>query len=92
MAEGGGRERMNRVVCKGRRVPPGWVVLGECHNPACDGEGANGWVIRRPGRRELVCADSPVPDGYMRVRRARCDSCPGEGENAWLIERAPDEP
>jgi len=87
MAETGGRERMNRVVCKGRGVPRGWVVLGEYHNPACDGEGANSWIITRPGRRELVCADSPVPDGYRRVRQARCASCPGDGQNAWVIER-----
>ena len=68
-------------------MPEGWVVIGRCHNPACDGEGANALVIKRPGRRETVCGDSPIPEGYITTRPARLDGCPGELENAWVIER-----
>ncbi len=58
-------------------------MVGEHSSPACDGDGANAIVIKRPGRREVVTADSPVPDGYRRARPAECD-----GADGWLIERA----
>lgn len=79
--------RRHRLVCKGGEVPPGWVVLGEARSEACPGDGANAWIIARPGARRVVCLDSPVPEGYRRVRRTHGASCPGDGDNAWLIER-----
>lgn len=78
----------NRVICKGSRVPEGWVIVGECHNAACDGKDANAWIVKRAGGRVVVCAVSPLPEGYRRVRETRLESCPGEGDNAWVIERA----
>jgi hypothetical protein len=79
--------RRNRLICKQRAVPDGWVVVGHAHSPACPGAGLNAWVVKRPGRREVVAASSPLPDGYARVRPTRSTNCPGEGENAWVIER-----
>lgn len=77
----------NRLICAGRPIPEGWVVIARCHSPACSGEGDNALVIKRPGRREVVGDDSPVPPGWARVRRARCEGYPGDGDNGWLIER-----
>ncbi len=77
----------NRLICAGRTVPAGWVVVGLCHSPACPGSGDNALVVKRPGRREVVGADSPVPEGWARVRPARCEGYPGAGDNGWLIER-----
>jgi len=81
--------RRNRLICKDRPVPDGWVVVGHTHSPACPGADANAWVIKRPGKVEVVWESSPVPDGYARVRRSRTDHCPGDGDNAWVIERSP---
>ena len=81
--------RRNRLICKDRAVPEGWVVVGHSHSPACPGTGDNVWIIKRPGRREVVAASSPVPAGYSRVRPTRSQHCPGEGDNAWWIERSP---
>jgi len=79
--------RRNRLICKQRAVPEGWVVVGHAHSPACPSPGLNAWVVKRPGRREVVAAESPLPDGYRRVRPTRSTHCPGDGENAWVIER-----
>jgi hypothetical protein len=79
--------RRNRLICKGRSVPDGWVVIGQAHSPACPEGGDNAWIIKRPGRREVVAAASPVPAGYARVRPAHSAHCPGDGNNAWVIER-----
>ena len=79
--------RRNRLICKGRSVPEGWVVVGHAHSPACPGTGANVWIIKRPAAREVVAASSPVPAGYSRVRATRSRHCPGDGDNAWVIER-----
>lgn len=84
-----GRAHTHRVVCKSSKVPEGWVIVAECHSPACPGDDLNGWVIKRPGERELVCAVSPLPEGYRQVRGTRSESCPGTGENALVIERSP---
>jgi hypothetical protein len=83
----GDRASRHRVICVGRPVPEGWVIIGSYHNPACDGGGDNALIIKRPGRREVVCGDSPIPEGYAKTRPARLDSCPGEHDNAWVIER-----
>lgn len=82
-------QRRNRLICKERTVPKGWVVIGHAHSPACPGEGENTWIVKRPGKLEVVWEASPVPPGYARVRRTRCESCPGDGDNAWVIERVP---
>jgi len=80
------KARKNRVICRSRSIPEGWVVIGEHHSPACDGEGHNAWVIKRPGRREVVCADSPVPEGYNKVKET--EIAVGEAMvKGWLIER-----
>jgi len=79
------------VICRDREVPDGWVVVGVYHNDACPGEGDNGLIIKRPGRREVTWRESPVPSGYATVRATRSESCPGEWDNAWLIERQGDE-
>jgi uncharacterized protein YbdZ (MbtH family) len=84
---GNRRASRNRVVCTNRSVPVGWVVVGSYHNPACPAEGANAWIVKRPGRREVVCAGTPVPEGWRAVGEAHSDSCPGSGMNALLIER-----
>ena len=78
------KARRNRVICLGREVPEGWVVIGTHHSPACDGDGANALVIKLPGRREVVTDDSPIPAGYRRVKQSSLD---GESEQGWLIER-----
>ena len=44
------KARKNRVICRTAPVPEGWVVIGEHHSPACDGDAANAWIIKRPGR------------------------------------------
>ena len=75
---------MHRVICRGRPVPDGWVVVGTHFSPACDGDGDNALVVKQPGRREVVTADSPVPDGYRRVKPADLE---GEPDPGWLIER-----
>jgi hypothetical protein len=80
------KARRNRLICSGREVPEGWVVIGEHHSPACDGEGANALVIKRPGRREVVTADSPIPPGYRRVRETTVSGPSGDSPG-WLIER-----
>jgi len=80
------KARMNRVICRSAPVPDGWVVVGEHHSPACDGEGPNAWVIKRPGRREVVLAASPVPPGYRKVRQAEI-ATPAGAAAGWLIER-----
>jgi uncharacterized protein YbdZ (MbtH family) len=80
------KARKNRVICRSAEVPEGWVVVGEHHSPACEGDGANAWVIKQPGRREVVRAGTPVPAGYRKVR----DSEMRVGEavtRGWLIER-----
>jgi len=80
------KARKNRVICVSAVVPDGWVVIGEHHSPACDGEGPNARVIKRPGRREVVAADSPVPEGYRRVKETEITT--GETKaKGWLIER-----
>lgn len=81
------RASRHRVICKGARVPDGWVIVSECHTPACEGEGENGWVVKRPADRELVCAVSPVPEGFAVVRGTHAGGCPGDGDNAFVIER-----
>jgi len=78
------KARRNRLVCRGRPVPTGWVVVGRHHSPACDGDGANALVIKRPGRREVVTNDSPVPDGYTKVATTTVE---GEDRLGWIIER-----
>ena len=80
------KARKNRVICASATMPEGWVVIGEHHSPACEGEGANARVIKQPGRREVVTADSPVPEGYRRVKEAEITA--GEVKAmGWLIER-----
>jgi hypothetical protein len=79
------KARKNRVICASARVPEGWVVVGEHHSPACDGEGPNALVIKRPGGREVVTADSPVPEGYRRVQETEI-TVGGEKARGWLIE------
>lgn len=80
------KARKNRVICASTQVPDGWVIIGDHHSPACDGDGPNAWVIKRPGRREVVTADSPVPEGYRRVKEAEISA--GEIKaKGWLIER-----
>jgi hypothetical protein len=81
------RASRNRVVCRDREVPEGWVVVAVYHNPACPGDGDNALAIKRPGRRELVWAESPIPEGFMAIRTTRSQHCPGDGDNALLIER-----
>ncbi len=81
------KARKNRVICRDRAIPAGWVVIGEHHSPACDGEGPNAWVIKRPGRREVVWVDSPVPEGYCRVKETKMTVGDGKAMG-WLIERA----
>lgn len=81
------RASRNRVICSGRPVPRGWVIIGCYHNPACPGEAANAAIIKRPGRREVVCTVSPIPDGWRKLEQTRSEACPGEGNNAWVIER-----
>ncbi|MEE4272371.1 MAG: hypothetical protein V2I67_11885 [Thermoanaerobaculales bacterium] len=78
------KARRNRLICRKRPVPDGWVVVGRHHSPACDGDGGNALVIKRPGRREVVTADSPVPEGYTRVRQTAIE---GEDGPGWVIER-----
>ena len=80
------RGRRNRLICRGREVPEGWVVVGEHHSPACDGEGGNAWVIKRPGRREVVCLGSPIPEGYRKVRETTISGSTGDCAG-WVIER-----
>jgi len=77
------KARKNRLICCGNAVPDGWVVVGSHHSPACDGEGANAWVIKEPSRREVVVAESPVPEGYRQVKQVDLE---GETEPGWLIE------
>jgi hypothetical protein len=82
------KARTNRLICRSAPVPDGWVIVGEHHSPACDGDGANSWVVKLPGRREVVTAGSPVPDGYRRVRGAEIEGAAGEAKAmGWLIER-----
>lgn len=85
------KARKNRLICRSKTVPEGWVVVGEHHSPACDGDGANAWVIKLPGRREVVVEASPVPDGYRRVKEATIDTGQGRAPG-WLIEREQREP
>lgn len=80
------KARKNRLICRSASVPDGWVVVGEHHSPACDGDGPNAWVVKRPGRREVVWAGLPVPRGYRRVREAEIASGDGKAKG-WLIER-----
>ena len=80
------KARKNRLICRSRRVPEGWVIVGEHQSPACDGDGANAWVVKLPGRREVVVDESPIPDGYRKVKRAVLDTGNGKAEG-WLIER-----
>lgn len=80
------KARKNRLICRSKTVPEGWVVVGEHHSPACDGDGANAWVIKLPGRREVVMEDSPVPDSYRRVKETTIDTGQGKAPG-WLIER-----
>jgi hypothetical protein len=77
------KARKNRVICSSAPVPEGWVVVGAHHSPACDGDGANAWVVKLPGPREVVLADSPLPSGYRRVKETKL----GDGSPAWVIER-----
>jgi hypothetical protein len=76
------KARTNRLICRTAAIPDGWVVVGRHHSPACDGDGANALVIKRPGRREVVLDSSPVPDGYGRIRETEID-----GGAGWVIER-----
>jgi hypothetical protein len=82
------RASRNRVVCRSRDVPAGWVVVGVYHNPACDGEGDNALIIKKPGKTEVVWSSSPVPEGFERVRPSHSDHCPGDGDNAIVIQRS----
>ncbi len=75
---------MNRLICRGSAVPDGWVIVGSHHSPACDGGGANAWVVKRPGRREVVVEESPIPEGYRLVKQVDLD---GEELQGRLIER-----
>jgi hypothetical protein len=80
------KARKNRVICRTAPVPEGWVVIGEHHSPACDGDAANAWIIKRPGRREVVIAGSPIPEGYRKVKETAIDTGRGTA-GGWLIER-----
>lgn len=82
---GAARALRHRVVCKSARIPTGLVVVAECRNEACDGDGANAWVVKRPGRTEVVWSESPVPEGWTVVRATRSKALPGDGDNALLI-------
>ncbi len=84
---GAARALRHRVVCKGGRLPRGWVVVAECRNAACDGEGANAWVVKRPGSTEVIWAECPVPEGWTVARRTRSEALPGDGDNAITITR-----
>ena len=46
--------RLNRLICRGRPVPEGWVVVGTHSSPACDGDGANALVVTRA----TACTDT----------------------------------
>lgn len=78
------KARMNRLICCESAVPDGWVIVGSHHSPACDGDGANAWVVKRPGKREVVMEESPIPEGYRRMKQVDLD---GEEKQGWLIER-----
>jgi hypothetical protein len=80
------KARKNRVICRSGSVPEGWVIVGEHHSPACEGEGANAWVIKLPGRREVVVEESPIPTGYHKVKETTLDTGNGKA-TGWLIER-----
>jgi hypothetical protein len=69
-------------------VPDGWVVIEVCHNQACDGDGDNAVVIKRPGRREVVWLDCAIPEGYTETKRSHSARFPGSGDNARTIERS----
>lgn len=81
------KARKNRLVCRSAEIPDGWVIVGEHHSPACDGEGANAWVVKRAGRREIVVEDSPVPAGYERVKETLLEASGGKVKG-WVIERS----
>jgi hypothetical protein len=82
------KARRNRLICRSAPVPEGWVIIGEHHSAACDGEGANSWVIKLPGRREVVRAESPIPPGYRKTREAEVDgTSSGRAVPGWVIER-----
>ena len=80
------RASRNRVICRDRGVPDGWVVVAVYHNSACSGEGDNALVIKRPGRRDVVWSESPIPDGYSVAKPTHSEHFPGDGENALVIE------
>jgi uncharacterized protein YbdZ (MbtH family) len=81
------RALRHRVVCKGARIPRGWVVVAQCSNPACDGDGANAWVVKRPGATEVIWIGCTVPEGWTVVRTTRSEALPGVGDNAVTIAR-----
>ncbi len=80
------KARKNRLICRSKPVPDGWVVVGEHHSPACDGDSPNAWVIKLPGRREVVLAGSPIPDGWAKTKDTTTDTGSGTA-TGWLIER-----
>lgn len=81
------RASRNRVVCRDRGVPDGWVVVAVYHNPACMGEGGNALVIKRPGRRDVVWSESPIPEGFEVTKPTHSEHFPGDSDNAYVIER-----
>ncbi len=81
------RASKNRVICRDRQVPEGWVVVGVYRNDACSGDGDNALIIKRPSRREVIWASSPIPAGYAEVKTTHSEHCPGDGDNAVVIER-----
>jgi hypothetical protein len=81
------RASRNRVICRNREVPEGWVVVGVYHNPACEGDADNALIIKKPGKTEVIWVESPLPAGYERIRPTHSDHYPGDGDNAIVIRR-----
>jgi len=62
-----------QILCKGKSVPTGYVILGYRSSAKC-GENPE-LVIKKPAEVENVCDDSPIPGGYHVVSQQGSTAC-----------------
>ena len=84
--------RSDLVLCGGRPIPPGYVLIGQTTVFSCGGSGNNNAMVLRKlptasGSQITICGNQPIPIGWVMVGQTTVFSCGGTGNNNALIIR-----
>jgi endonuclease YncB( thermonuclease family) len=73
-----------RHVCKGAKVPGGYVVTGEGKTDKCEGITL---AVKRAAQGDIVCTGSPIPKGFLVTAQEWSAMCGrAQAVNALRIE------